>query len=133
MKWVKIILALLFLSFAWVQLDDLDPFGWVAIYLATAIACGMAAFDRYYTPFIGTLGIAALLWMAGLVPEVFDWLQKGAPNIAGQMKAASPYIEFTREFFGLFLIVLVSGWLFRQGRASQKKTLVDNIPKGNQN
>ncbi|NNE28619.1 MAG: hypothetical protein HKN16_03230 [Saprospiraceae bacterium] len=120
MKWVKGILALLFLSFAWVQLDDPDPYGWVAIYLAIAIACGMAAFGRYYTPFVGTLGVIAVLWMVGLVPEVWDWIQRGAPNIAGQMKAESPYIEFTREFFGLLLIAGTSWWLFRQGRAKQK-------------
>jgi len=39
---------------------------------------------------------------------VWDWLTKhDAANIAGTMKAEKPWIEETREFFGLAILIVV--------------------------
>jgi hypothetical protein len=39
---------------------------------------------------------------------VLDWLTKhNAANIAGSMKAEKPWIEDTREFFGLMIMIIV--------------------------
>lgn len=39
---------------------------------------------------------------------VLDWIQKhNAENIAATMQAQKPWIEDTREFFGLVIIILV--------------------------
>lgn len=122
MKWLKLIFGILFLLFAFFQMNDPDPFGWIAIYLAAAIISILAFFEIYYLPFIGATLIAALLWMFGIVPEVWDWLQQGAPNIAGEMKAETPFIEFTREFFGLTMIASVMFWQYRiASKRSAKK------------
>jgi hypothetical protein len=39
---------------------------------------------------------------------VLDWIQKhNAENIAASMKASTPWIEDTREFFGLVILIVV--------------------------
>jgi len=39
---------------------------------------------------------------------VLDWIQKhNAEDIAGHMKATTPWIEDTREFFGLLILIAV--------------------------
>ena len=39
---------------------------------------------------------------------VWDWITKHhAANIAGTMKAEQPWIEETREFFGLLIIIVI--------------------------
>ena len=39
---------------------------------------------------------------------VWDWMTKHrAANIAGTMKAEQPWIEETREFFGLVILIIV--------------------------
>jgi hypothetical protein len=39
---------------------------------------------------------------------VWDWMTKHhATNIAGTMKAEQPWIEETREFFGLVILIVV--------------------------
>ena len=48
MKIVHFTLALLFLSFASVQLNAPDPLLWVLIYGAMVAVCVMAAFKLYY-------------------------------------------------------------------------------------
>ena len=113
-------MGILFLVFAAVQMNDPDPFGWMAIYIAAAIIAILGFFERYYIPFIGATLLAALLWLLGLIPEIWQWIQAGMPNIAKEMKAESPHIEYTREFLGLLLIVLVVYWQFRQGRKKLK-------------
>jgi len=41
---------------------------------------------------------------------VLDWIEEHhAENIAGSMKASTPWIEDTREFFGLVILILVLG------------------------
>lgn len=51
---------------------------------------------------------------------VLDWIQKhDAENIAASMKASTPWIEDTREFFGLviLIIVLLVNYLYAKRKA----------------
>jgi hypothetical protein len=48
---------------------------------------------------------------------VWDWLTKHhAENIAGEMKATQPWIEESREFFGLLILIVVLAINFFYGR-----------------
>lgn len=118
MKWFQLLLGLLFLLFAYFQINDPDPYGWVAIYLATAIICFMGFANKYYLPMIGTTLIAAALWMIGKVSGVLEWIKLGMPSIAEEMSANNEYIESTREFFGLLMMVIVLFWQYRKARKS---------------
>ena len=117
MKVLNIVLGILMILFAYFQMNDPDPYGWVFIYLSTAAVCGFAVFNRYYLPFITTALALSLLWTASLIPDFFDWIVNGADSIVGSMKAEAPHIELTREFLGL---VIISGTLFFQYRQGKK-------------
>jgi hypothetical protein len=107
MKIFNIIFAILFVIFAALQYNDPDPFIWMPIYLYAAVLCWMASRNKFY-PKLMMAGIAVYaLYAIYLFFEnngVMDWMtEHDAENIAGQMKASTPWIEDTREFFGLCL------------------------------
>ena len=116
MKWLNLILALLFVLFAYYQWNDPDPYGWIAIYLSVAVVCGMAAMGKYYLPLIRFALIISLLWCAILVPEFINWIFTGAESIVQEMKAEKPAIEYTREFLGLLIISATLYFQFRKGQ-----------------
>lgn len=110
MKALNLLLALLFITFAAVQYNDPDPWGWAALYLYLAAACGMAAFGKS-NRWMLLLGLAVSgIWMLTLLPSFIHWISMGMPNIIETMKAKQPHIELTREFLGLLLCTLVFGW-----------------------
>lgn len=50
-------------------------------------------------------------------PGVIHWVQQGFPDIAGAMKASTPVIEESREFFGLVIAFATMLALVALGRA----------------
>lgn len=100
---VHLILFVIFLSFALVQWNDSDFIIWMPVYLSLSAVALLAYNGRFYKN--AYLVIAAILglWMASYIPHMLDWVDDGMPDIAGSMKAESPYIELTREFFGLLI------------------------------
>ena len=105
---LNIIFCLSFLVFAWFNLNDKDSWLWVPIYLAASVCCALAAFGNYY-PLIYILLIAFYLIYAIILffskDGVRDWIVKyKQPSITESMQATKPYIEKTREFFGLLII-----------------------------
>ncbi|HSU50727.1 MAG TPA: transmembrane 220 family protein [Segetibacter sp.] len=97
-----------FVLFAYVNLNDNDSWLWVPIYMVAAICCGLAAFHLYY-PIIYLIAMAFyLIYAIKLFFEkdgVRDWVVKyKQPSIVESMQATKPYIEKTREFFGLLII-----------------------------
>lgn len=111
MKIFNIIFSVLFVFFAALQWNDPDPYIWVPIYLYGAMFCALAAAGKYYKGWylFGILG--ALCYALFLFFErdgVWSWISEhNAENIAGTMKASTPWIEDTREFFGLFILIIV--------------------------
>ena len=105
---LNIIFCLSFLVFAWFNLNDKDSWLWVPIYLAASVCCALAAFANYY-PLIYLLLIASYL-IYGIIlffseDGVRDWIVKyKQPSLTESMQATKPYIEKTREFFGLLII-----------------------------
>ncbi len=110
MKIFNVTCCVLFVLFAALQYNDPDPYLWMPIYLYTAVLCGLAASGRYF-PKAYLAGI--LVYGMYAVYKVFvsngllDWMQlHEAENIAGTMKAEQPWIESSREFFGLLLLII---------------------------
>ena len=111
MRVFNFIFFLIFLSFAAVQYNDPDPYVWIPIYGYGAILCFLAFRNKFY-PFAYLLGIIVYAAYAGFKffePDgVWDWFrQHHAQNIADSMKAKTPWIEETREFFGLMILIVV--------------------------
>lgn len=111
MKIFNVIFAVLFVLFAALQWNDPDPYIWMPIYLYGAVFCALAATGKYYKGWylfgiLCYLGYAVYLFFAK--NGVLSWVtEHDAENIAGQMAAANPWIEDTREFFGLFILIVV--------------------------
>jgi Ca2+/Na+ antiporter len=113
MKIFNILFGLLFLISAGLQYNDPDPYVWIPIYLYAAILCWLAASNKFYLPafLIGIVVYAAYaLYLFFTKDGVLDWIQEhNAENIAAGMQATKPWIEETREFFGLLITIIVLG------------------------
>jgi len=97
-----------FTGFAYVNLNDKDSWLWVSIYMVAAVSCGLAAFHKYY-PIVYLVAMGFYLVYAVRLffakDGVRDWIVKyNQPSIVESMQATKPYIENTREFFGLLII-----------------------------
>ena len=117
MKIFNIFFCLVFILFAALQYNDPDPYLWMPIYLYTAVFCALAARNKFY-PKAYWLGIAIYAVYATYKffckDGVLDWIRlHNEQNIAETMKAETPWVEETREFFGLVILiaVLLINWL----------------------
>lgn len=109
MRVVNLVFSVLFLLSAVVQYNDPDPLVWIAIYLFGALMCFMA-FKRIFYPKAYMAGIAIYsvyaLYLFFVGDGVADWLiDHDAESIAGTMQAQRPWVEATREFFGLLILI----------------------------
>lgn len=127
MKTFNIIFTFLFVVFAALQYNDPDPYLWVPIYLYTAALCWQASRNKFY-PKAYIIGI--VLYAAYAVYKIFDqnglldWINlHHAENIAETMKAEKPWVEESREFFGLIILigVLVINFLYARKKRIIKK------------
>ncbi|WP_421945758.1 transmembrane 220 family protein [Pedobacter sp.] len=113
MKIFNIIFCLIFILSAALQYNDPDPYIWVPIYLYGAWFCFQAFRGKYY-PKAYLAGIliytiyALYLWFDK--SGVMSWYSEhNAENIVQSMKATKPWIEETREFGGLLLLIIALG------------------------
>ena len=112
MKIFNIIFAILFIVFAALQYNDPDPYIWIPIYLVSAFVCYQTykgKFDTFsHWIIIAFCSIYAVrLFIAA--DGVIAWFKDHeAENLVQTMKATKPWIEQTREFGGLLLIIIVA-------------------------
>ena len=116
MKIINGTLAVLFLIFAALQFNDLDPWIWIGIYGAIAILCGLTASGRYFPKLILGATLLTIFGIGWYLPDFVSWLQNGAASITSSMKAETPYVELVREFLGLVLVLATLGWLYWSGK-----------------
>ncbi len=105
---INVVFCLAFAAFAYVNLNDKDAWLWVPIYMVACVFCGLAVFQKYY-PWGYLIAIAFYLIYAFILffakDGVRDWLTKyQRESLVQSMQATKPYIEQTREFFGLLII-----------------------------
>ncbi|MDQ3682884.1 MAG: transmembrane 220 family protein [Bacteroidota bacterium] len=110
MKVLNIIFIILFIFSAALQYNDPDPLVWISIYLYGALLCYLA-FKRKYNYSLYIIGLVVYIGYAiYLLFEkngVLSWANDhDAENILQSMKATKPWIEDTREFFGLLLLIV---------------------------
>lgn len=111
MKIFNLLFCFLFIFSAALQYNDPDPYVWMPIYLYGAALCWLAFKNKYYPQacIIGIITYAGYaLYLFFAKDGVLDWIkQHNAENIAETMKATKPWIEETREFFGLVILIVV--------------------------
>lgn len=105
---LNVFFCLAFAAFAYVNLNDKDSWLWVSIYLVASVLCGLVVFQHFY-PGVYLLAITFYLVYAILLffsrDGVRDWITKyNRESLVQSMQATKPYIEKTREFFGLLIV-----------------------------
>lgn len=117
---VDVVLCLAFLWFSYLNLNDPDAWLWVSIYLFAAFCCGAAVFGFYFpVAYLVAIGFYLIYAIQRIFTKdgVLDWIRNHhMQNIAETMKATKPWIENTREFFGLLIVagaLLINYFVFR--------------------
>lgn len=113
MKFIHLGIMVLFILFAYWQMNDPDAMGWIVLYVGVAF-CAVQYFAGKKTSLVPVAGFAACFFgILLLIPDFISWMKMGMPTITGSMKAEAPHIELVREFFGFFLAGLAYGWYFK--------------------
>lgn len=109
MKILNLILAVMFLLFAFLQINDPDPLVWIFIYGAMAVICILAAFKIYSRIAMIVLFVVYAAYGFMLLPGVREWLasEDRSALFDDVMKMQYPYIEESREFLGLIICIAV--------------------------
>lgn len=128
MKILNIVFIVLFLLSAALQYNDPDPFVWIPIYLWGAILCFLAIRGKYFPSFY-YLGLLVFIVYGSYLffsktGVWYWWTEHDAENIVQSMKATKPWIEETREFFGLLLLIisLVLNMIWLKNKRKAEKT-----------
>ena len=119
MRIANLIIAAIFAWCVIVQYNDPDPLAWMFVYGAAAAMAALAAFGRFYPGALLLLAGVCLFWMGSLSGGVQEFLGLGGdPRMLFQgMGPDRPWVEQTREFGGLAVILICSlayFWLSRQ-------------------
>ncbi|TWR29204.1 hypothetical protein FPZ43_09525 [Mucilaginibacter pallidiroseus] len=126
MKIFNIIFCVLFILFAALQYNDPDPYVWMPIYLYAAALCYLAARGNYVPKAYFAGIVVYTVYAAYLLFDktgVINWLTAHSDDSMVQtMKAQKPWIEESREFFGLviLIVVLAVNWI----KSRQQKLVV---------
>jgi hypothetical protein len=100
-----------FILFAALQYNDPDPYLWIPIYIYVAFICWKASKEIFYhTATLIGIGVYSIyaVYKAFDANGLIDWLKfHHAENLAGTMKAETPWVEETREFFALIILIAV--------------------------
>lgn len=125
MKILNLILAVMFVVFAFVQINDPDPVGWILIYGVMAVACILAAFDHYYPKVLLGLLVVYAAYSIVFFSGVTEWLHSANKSLLFDdiAKMQYPYIEQTREFLGLFICMVVLVVHLIRARARPRRIL----------
>lgn len=110
---LNVIFCIAFAGFAYVNLNDEDSWLWVTIYMVASLCCGLVVFGLFF-PSVYLIAIAFYLIFAIKLffakDGVLQWLTRyKKESIVASMQATKPYIEKTREFFGLVIISAALG------------------------
>ncbi len=119
---VNIFLSLIFLLFAFVQLNDPDPVIWFSIYLLTAALCTLSIFRKIPLVLLYGFGLVLLFYAATHLEYALEWMMSdNKGELFGEMQEDKHYLEGTREFLGLLIAIFAVIHLIFYNRKSQSK------------
>ena len=107
-KIIIVLLTFVFGLFAYYQINDPDPVLWVTIYGAVCMVAFFRLINVYYSQrIVFLLMLLILIYSTVFIPGILEWLtQPNKEEIFGAMYKEKPYIEESREFFGLMIAVI---------------------------
>ena len=128
-KIFNLVFAVLFLTCAGLQWNDPDPYLWIPLYLLSVLSC-VYAFKGMSAKRLNIFNIAVYsVYAVYLFLEkdgVISWAtEHHFDSLTQSMLASSPWIENTREFGGLFIMLVVCAINLYVGR---QQTSAENPP-----
>lgn len=122
MRILNTLLALMFLAFAFVQVNDPDPVLWILIYGAMAAVSVMAIFEYYIPALMYVLAAGYLVYLVILFPGAMDWYNSPDRSLLFDdlAKMQYYYIEEAREFLGLVICEVVLLFYVLRARKAAK-------------
>jgi len=80
----------------------------------------LAAFGKVYASIIYVIGLICVGWMVFLFPGMMQWIrEEPADALLYGMSPDKMYIEESREFLGLFMVVAALGLVVWQHRRKE--------------
>jgi hypothetical protein len=122
MRIANFLLAIMFMLFAFVQVNDPDPVIWILIYGIMAVFSIMAIFEFYPKKFLIAVLVLYVLYSFVYIPGVAEWLrtENKAALFDNVAKMENLYIEESREYLGLLICVIVLiFYLYRSRKLSR--------------
>jgi hypothetical protein len=134
-KVFSLVFGVLFVICAGLQWNDPDPYLWMPLYLLSALSCAFA-FKGVVAKRLNIFNIAAYsVYAVYLLVEqdgVISWAtEHHFESLTQSMLASAPWIENTREFGGLFIMMLVCAINLYVGRhqiSSDNLSATDDNP-----
>jgi hypothetical protein len=122
MKIVNFVLAVMFLAFAFVQVNDPDPIHWILIYGAMAVVSIMAAYEFYPIKFLIGLLVIYAGYSIVFIQGLREWLaQEDKSALFSEIaKMEHLYIEESREFLGLLICMIVLAFYLIRARMTKR-------------
>ncbi len=108
------LIAICFLAFAVLQLNDPDPIIWIVIYCCIALLALLKLFKFSNALFTRIIFLAVFLYWITYIPDFIEWARGGFISITGSMEASTPLIENVREFGGLSIALCTVLFYFLQ-------------------
>ena len=125
MKIFNLVFVFIFIVFAALQYNDPDPYVWMPIYLYSAALCYFASQKKFY-PKAYLAGVIVYGAYAAYLffdkTGVIDWIKEHHhESMVQTMKAEKPWIEESREFFGLVILIVViaANWAYMKRLAKR--------------
>jgi hypothetical protein len=124
MRILNSILALMFMAFAFVQVNDPDPILWILIYGVMAIVSVMAIFEYFIPALMYALALGYLVYLVILFPGMMDWYNSPDRSLLFDdiAKMQYTYIEEAREFLGLLICLIALAFYILRARLAAKKS-----------
>lgn len=106
-KNINFILGILFIIFAFLQLNDPDNLLWFLIYIFVAIICLYSNFKPIPRLLLILTLVGLLTYSAFHFSLFIDYLKtENKGELFGEMVYEKPYLEGSREFIGLLMAAL---------------------------
>jgi hypothetical protein len=123
MRILNSILAVMFIAFAFLQVNDPDPILWILIYGAMAAISVLAIFEYFVPAALYVLAAGYAVYLVILFPGVMDWYNSPDRSLLFDdiAKMQYYYIEEAREFLGLLICEIVLVFYIFRARAVAKK------------
>jgi hypothetical protein len=113
LKYINLSLGILFVFFAGLQYNDPDPYLWIPIYTYAAAICFLAFRGKFFKKASLTGILFCLVYALYLFLNkdgVLSWARDHeGESLVQTMKATKPWIEQSREFGGLLIVILALG------------------------